>query len=202
DMFDMKTEAPGGVGGEFKPIASSAPGVQVCALLPQRARTMRHSAVVRSVYHNGGCHKNLPMYTGYDVNLPDEEFREGDPPSIGSGCAYLQREQQKRLPTSSYLPCSLGWGEVRKKAGPHGGFLGRRYDPFCTECSAYVDHPPDDIWSPQVVRGEPRLTDMQLLEGITLDRLANRRRLVDQFDEQFAALDKRQNSGNFPAQQR
>ena len=54
---------------------------------------------------------------------------------------------QKELPTYAYLPCPLGWGEVRKKAGPHGGFLGRRYDPFCTECTAYVDHPPDDIWS-------------------------------------------------------
>ena len=108
---------------------------------------MHHSAIVRSVYHNGGCHKNLPMYTGYDVNLPDEEFRDSDPPSMGSVCAYLERDAPKELPTYAYLPCPLGWGEVRKKAGPHGGFLGRRYDPFCTECTAYVDHPPDDIWS-------------------------------------------------------
>ena len=118
---------------------------------------MHKSAIVRSVYHNGGCHKNLPMYTGYDVNLPDEEFRDSDPPSMGSVCAYLDATDQQELPTYAYLPCPLGWGEVRKKAGPHGGFLGRRYDPFCTECTAYVDHPPDDIWRPQVVRGEPRL---------------------------------------------
>ncbi len=43
---------------------------------------MDKTAIVRSVYHNGGCHKNLPMYTGYDVNLPDEEFRDADPPSM------------------------------------------------------------------------------------------------------------------------
>jgi hypothetical protein len=202
DMFDLKPEAPNGVGGEFKPIASSAPGIEVCELLPLTARWMHKSAVVRSVYHNGGCHKNLPMYTGYDVNLPDEEFRDSDPPSMGSVCAYLERDRPRELPVYAYLPCPLGWGEVRKKAGPHGGFLGHRYDPFCTECTAYVDHPPDEIWKPQVVRGEPRLTDKELCDGITLDRLHGRRRLVDQLDDQFRRLDARRDLGAFPREQR
>jgi hypothetical protein len=202
DMFDLKPEAPNGVGGEFKPIATSAPGIEVCELLPVTARWMHKSAVVRSVYHNGGCHKNLPMYTGYDVNLPDEEFRESDPPSMGSVCSYLDRDRHKTLPTYAFLPCSLGWGEARKKAGPHGGFLGRRYDPFCTECNAYVDHPPDEIWRPQVVRGEPRLTDMDLQGGITLDRLNKRRRLVEQFDDQFRKMEANPDLGSFPREQR
>jgi hypothetical protein len=202
DMFDMKPHAPDGVGGEFKPIATSTPGIQICELLPGTARWMHKSAIVRSVYHNGGCHKNLPMYTGFDVNLPDEEFRDSDPPSMGSVCAYLERDRQKELPTYAYLPCPLGWGEVRKKAGPHGGFLGRRYDAFSTECTAYVDHPPDDIWKPQVVRGEPRLRDTELLEGITLDRLQDRRRLVETFDDQFRSLEAKRDLGNFPREQR
>jgi hypothetical protein len=201
DMFDMKPEAPDGVGGELKPAPSSAPGIDVCELLPQTARWMHKSAVVRSVYHNGGCHKNLPMYTGYDVNLPDEEFRDGDPPSMGSVCAYLEREKRKELPAYAFLPCSLGWGEMRKKAGPHAGFLGRRYDPFCTECTAYVDNPPDDIWSPQVVRGEPRLAHTELPEGITLDRLHARRRLVETLDEEFRGLESR-DFGNYSREQR
>jgi hypothetical protein len=202
DMFDMKPEAPDGVGGEFKPIASSAPGVNVCGLLPQTARTMHHAAVVRSVYHNGGCHKNLPMYTGYDVNLPDEEFRDGDPPSMGSVCSYLQRDQPSELPTYAYLPCSLGWGEVRKKAGPHAGFLGRRYDPFCTECNAFVDNPPDDIWRPQVVRGEPQLAHTALPEGITLDRLQDRRRLMESLEDEVRAADSRRDFANYPRERR
>ncbi len=85
DMFDMKPHAPGGVGGEFKPIATSASGVQICELLPKTARWMHRSAIVRSVYHNGGCHKNLPMYTGFDVNLPDEEFRDSRSAQHGLG---------------------------------------------------------------------------------------------------------------------
>src|SRR5262245_55935663 len=142
DMFDMKPNAPGGVGGEFKPVSSSVPGLQVCEHLPLTANWMHKSAVLRSVYHNGGCHKNLPMYTGFDINLPDEEFRDSDPPSMGSVCAYLEEQQGREgeLPPYVYLPCPLGWGEIRKKAGPHGGFLGRRYDAFSTVCNAYVDN--------------------------------------------------------------
>ena len=202
DMWDMKPLAAGGVGGEFKPIASSTRGIDICELLPKTARSMHKSAVVRSVYHNGGCHKNLPMYTGFDQNLPDEDFRETDPPSMGSVCSYLQRDQPRDLPTYAYLPCPLGWGEARKKAGPHGGFLGRRYDAFSTECTARVDHPPDDIWSPQVVRGEPKVTDTELIDGVTLDRLLSRKRLVDQFDDQFRSLETRYEQGTFPSQQR
>ncbi len=202
DMFDLKPLAPADIRGEYKPIGTSVPGVEIGELLPQTARWMHRSTIVRSVYHNGGCHKNLPMYTGFDVNLPDEEFRDSDPPSMGSVCAYVERDQPRELPAYAYLPCPLGWGEVRKKAGPHGGFLGRRYDAFSTECTAFVDHPPDDIWNPQVVRGEPHLTDMNLLEGVTLDRLTSRKRLVEQFDEQFSAFELRSDPGNFPRQQR
>jgi len=202
DMFDLKPQAPNGVGGELKPIATSTPGIEVCELLPRTARWMHRTAVVRSVYHNGGCHKNLPMYTGYDINLPDEEFRESDPPSMGSVCAYLERDRRKELPTYAYLPCPLGWGEARKKAGPHAGFLGHRYDPFCTECTAYVDHPPDAMWAPQVVRGEPRLTDMDLLDGVTLDRLKGRRRLVEQFDDHLRQLETERDPASFSREQR
>jgi hypothetical protein len=202
DMYDLKPYAPGGVGGEFRPIDSSAPGIQVCELLPMTSRWMHTSAVVRSVYHNGGCHKNLPMYTGYDINLADEEFRDSDPPSMGSVCAYLERNEPRELPTYAYLPCPLGWGEARKKGGPHGGFLGRRYDAFSTECTAYVDHPPDEIWAPQVVRGEPIVTDTNLLDGVTLDRLSGRKRLVEQIDDQFRALESQRDTGNFTSQQK
>lgn len=202
DMFDLKPNAPDGVGGEFKPIATSAPGIEIGELLPQTARWMHKAAIVRSVYHHGGCHKNLPMYTGYDVNLPDEEFRESDPPSMGSVCSYLQRDEPSVLPTYAYLPCPLGWGEGRNKAGPHGGFLGRRFDAFSTVCTAFVDRPPDDIWNPQVVRGEPRLTDARLLDGITLDRLQGRRRLVDLFDEAYRAAEAQGDLGNYPREQR
>jgi hypothetical protein len=156
---------------------------------------MHKAAIVRTVYHDGGCHKNMPMYTGFDINLPDEEFRDSDPPSMGSVCAYFEEQAGRvgQMPPYVYLPCPLGWGEVRKKGGPHAGFLGRRYDPFSTVCTASVDKPPDDSWNPQLVRGEPVLEEINLREGITIDRLAGRRGLLDQIDDQMRLVDRRSN---------
>jgi hypothetical protein len=202
DMFDLKPNAPDGVGGEFKPISTSVPGLQISEHLPKTSKWMHKHAIVRSVYHNGGCHKNLPMYTGHDINLPDEEFRSSDPPSMGSVCAYLERDRSKPLPTYAYLPCSLGWGEARKKAGPHGGFLGRQYDAFATECKAYVDNPPDDIWNPQTVRGEPHLADSVLQEGLTIERLKYRNDLLSQVGGGLQSQEDGGALGNYPSQRR
>jgi hypothetical protein len=188
DMFDLKPDAPEGIRSDFKPIASTAPGISVCEHLPKTSRWMHKTAVVRSVYHKGGCHKNMPMYTGYDINLPDEGFRDTDPPSMGSVCAYLA-DKPSKLPPYVFLPSPLGWGEGRKRGGPHGGFLGRRYDPFCTECTPFVDNPPEQFYWPQVVRGEPRLGDAELLPDVTLDRVRDRRRLLHQFEDRLRSAE-------------
>src|SRR5215475_4107839 len=49
DMFDLKPNAPSGIRSEFQPIATSAPGVQICEHLPRMARWMHRTALVRSV---------------------------------------------------------------------------------------------------------------------------------------------------------
>src|ERR1700694_4151019 len=49
DMYDLKPNAPVGIRGEFKPIATSAPGVQICEHLPGMAKWMHKAAVVRSL---------------------------------------------------------------------------------------------------------------------------------------------------------
>jgi hypothetical protein len=195
DMFDLKPDAPAGVRSEFRPIATSAPGITVCEHLPQMARWMHRAVVVRSVYHKGGCHNNLPMYTGYDVPPPDDSPRDTDPPSMGSVCLYHEQRVLRRkpgtLPNYVYLPCPLGWGEARRKPGPGGGFLGRRYDPLCTECTAYLDRPMKKSDDMQVVRGEPLFKDLDLPEGMTLDRLSARRSLLQQLDDQVRRTEAR-----------
>jgi Protein of unknown function (DUF1501) len=187
DMFDLKPDAPAGIRSEFKPIPTRAPGVSVCEHLPKTARWMHTAAVVRSVFHNGGCHNNLPMYTGYDVPPPDDSPRDTDPPSMGSVCLYHDQEVPGQRPGELsnyvYLPCPLGWGEARRKPGPGGGFLGQRFDPLYTECTAYVDRPMKKSDDMQVVRGEPVFKDIDLPPGMTLDRLSSRRDLLEQFDD-------------------
>ncbi len=196
DMFDLKPDAPVGIRSEFKPIATSAPGISVCEHLPRTAKWMHKAVVVRSVHHGGGCHNNLPMYTGYDVPPPDiDSARDTDPPSMGSVMLYHEQEVLRKapgkLPSYVYLPCPLGWGEGKRKPGPGGGFLGQRYDPLITECTAYLDRPMKKSDDMQVVRGEPLFKGLELPAGVTLDRLHDRRGLLRQFDDQLRQAEAR-----------
>src|SRR5438552_7476346 len=179
DMFDLKPNAPVEIRGEFKPIASNVTGIQLCEYLPRMAGWMHRAAIVRSVNHKAGCHNCLPSYTGYEVPQADQHPRDTDPPSMGSVCEYLRRDAGE-FPAYVYMPCWLGWGQVFRRAGPYGGFLGKRYDPFTTECSPYGDKdaPPARPGQPRVVRGEPFLPDSVLGGEMTIDRLNQRRSLL------------------------
>jgi hypothetical protein len=191
DMFDLKPTAPVEVRGEFKPIATSATGVQVCEHLPRTAKWMHCTAIVRSVNHQAGCHNTLPSFTGHEVVVPDNTTtKDTYPPSMGSVCEYL-RTKQSDLPAYVYMPCYLGWGQAIRRAGPYAGFLGHRYDPLFTECTPYLDKdaPKESPGHPQVCRGRPRIPDGELRDGLTIDRLNNRRTLLQQFDEQHRIAD-------------
>lgn len=185
DMFDMKPAAPDGVGGEFKPIASSAPGIEVCELLPKSSRWMHKSAIVRTVNHTGGCHNPMPSLTGYPELLPSIGVRQDNlPPSMGSVCDYLNPDRGQ-IPTYVHMPCMLGWGQHIRRAGPYGGYLGRQYDPLFTECQPTASKKSPNQYQPRVVLGKPELPNVKLPPGVTLDRLNRRRRLTEQLDDEL-----------------
>jgi hypothetical protein len=185
DMFDLKPNAPEGVRSEFKPAATSAPGIQICEHLPRMAHWMHRAAIVRSVNHKAGCHNCLPSYAGYEVPQPDQHPRDTHPPSMGSVCEYLNRGHSD-FPAYVYMPCWLGWGQAFRRAGPYAGFLGKRFDPLTTECLPYRDKnaPAPRPGFPQVVGGEPVLPNSALGADLTIDRLDSRRGLLHQLDEQ------------------
>jgi hypothetical protein len=191
DMFDLKPKAPVEVRGEFKPIATSAPGVEICEHLPKMAGWMHKAAIVRSVNHKAGCHNTLPSYTGYEEPLQNiVTTKDTYPPSMGSVCEYLNT-QRGVLPAYVYLPNYMGWGQNVRRPGPYAGFLGQRYDPLFTECSPYIDKdvPPCMPGYPQVVRGVPEVVHGVLRDGITIDRLNSRHTLVEQIDEQLRSAE-------------
>jgi hypothetical protein len=190
DMFDLKPNAPAGVRSEFKPIPTSASGVQICEHLPRMARWMHKAAVVRSLNHKAGCHNCLPSYAGYEVVQPDQHPRDTHPPSMGSVCEFLNTRHGD-FPAYVYMPCWLGWGQVFRRAGPYAGFLGKRYDALTTECNPYADKgvPAPVPGRPQVVRGEPFLPNSVLGDELTIDRLNTRRSLLHQIDDQLRRAD-------------
>jgi hypothetical protein len=192
DMYDLKPNAPSEVRGEFKPVATNVPGIQICEHLPRMARWMHHIALVRSLNHKAGCHNCLPSYTGCEVPQPDQHPHDSHPPSMGSVCEYLNAKQGG-FPAYVYLPCWLGWGQAFRRGGPYAGFLGRRFDPLLTACNPFGDKdaPAPRPGHPRVVRGQPYLPDSELVGEITIDRLNHRRTLLQQIDDRLRESESR-----------
>lgn len=185
DMCDMKPLAPSGIRGEFDPINSNVPGMQLCEHLPKSAKWMHKTAIIRTVNHKAGCHNPMPSLTGYPEPLPSiGVVQDHLPPSMGSVCEYLNKDRGE-LPAYVHMPCMLGWGQHIRRAGPYGGFLGRQYDPLFTECMPYSDKPSPGTYQPQLVKGIPKLPTASLPAGLTLDRLNQRRTLAEQFDDRL-----------------
>lgn len=65
DMFDMKPDAPEGIRGEFRPIPTNVPGLEICEYMPRLARLMDRFAVVRSIVGAGPDHSAGQCLTGY-----------------------------------------------------------------------------------------------------------------------------------------
>ncbi len=211
DMWDLKPEAPDGIRGEFKPVATNVPGIQISEHLPRTTKWLDRMAIVRSVNHKAGCHNTLPCYTGYEVPVADNTItKDGFPPSMGSVCEWLRLNgglpsdgagptRQRGgpnyaaphggpdMPAYFYLPCYLGWGQAIRRAGPYAGFLGKRCDPIFTECAPFMDKdaPAPAPGTPRTVRGEPFLPNSVLEGGLTIDALNSRRTLLSQVDEQL-----------------
>jgi hypothetical protein len=193
DMYDLKPQAPEKIRGEFKPIPTNIPGLDICELLPHSALCMHQAAVVRSVNHKAGCHNPLPSYTGYEMAVSDNtSTKDTYPPSMGSVCEFL-RPPEKELPDYIYLPNYAGAGNAGgtvRYPGPYAGFLGKRYDPLFSEFDKTKVR---TIGKMKILDGEPFLSrNTRLAEGITLDALDKRESLLKQFNRQQGRLE----SGN------
>src|SRR5262249_43716796 len=130
DMFDLKPLAPPEIRGEFKPIETSLPGLQVCEHLPNTAKWMHRATVIRTVTHNYNAHNPLAMLTGFAQGKHEQITAEPtDPPDIGAICQYLGMGPRD-LPGAVCMPCYPGWGEKIRRPGPYGGYLGSQYDPL------------------------------------------------------------------------
>lgn len=117
DSFDPKPAASADVRGEFAPIQSSVPGLELCEHLPLLARGAERFALVRGVSHSLAAHELGTRYmnTG-NRPLPSLEF-----PSYGSVAA-------KELPTPADLPPFVAVPSAPQKAG----YLGVQYAPLET----------------------------------------------------------------------
>jgi hypothetical protein len=166
DMWDMKPEAPEGIRGEFKPIATSLAGYQMCEHLPRLARQMHQATVVRSMHHSVNNSHGAAVYTaltGHDRGEAGGLASPTDHPHMGAVLAKLQPGAPETL-SHVHLPYITQEGAGNPpQPGFFGGFLGRSYDPL------FVLSDPN--------AADFNVPELSLRSGVSLDRLAARRQL-------------------------
>jgi Protein of unknown function (DUF1501) len=185
ETFDPKPNGPSAVRGEFGSTATTVPGIQVSALLPQTARLAHHLAIIRSMSHANANHvtASLPANTGHihPPGTPDTDFppAPGDFPPFGAVLDSLRSASNNSQ--SGGLPTWVRIGPLmRRNNGTvlHGqlpGFLGAAHASFDVDQELL----PADVQ----VRAVERAADLTTL------RLTGRRDLLQQFEESRRLID-------------
>jgi hypothetical protein len=185
ETFDLKPDAPADVRSQFRPIATSVPGVQICEHLPRTARVLDRATLVRSLTSPYNIHNVAYVLSGTPTTDIPMELNPRDTrhwPCFGSVLDYLSARDGKAraVPTQVALPWKFSSrSEPFRRGGPFGGFLGTGFDPVWAEYhGTFATGDP--------YRGVEADLRFQLSKPgaaeITLDRLHRRRSLLEQFD--------------------
>ncbi len=156
DFFDLKMDAPAEIRGEFKPIDTAVPGIQICEHFPLIAQRMDKLVPIRSIVGASGAHDAFECLTGHKRRGPQPP---GGWPALGSVLSKMRGAANPAIPP--FVGLSPKMGHVPWSDAGDPGFLGVAHAPFKPS-------------------GEGK--DDMVLQGITLDRLADRKALLASFD--------------------
>lgn len=176
DMWDMKPEAPAEIRGEFKPIASSVPGLMVSEHLPGLARVMHLGTLVRSMHHSVNNSHAAAVYTsltGHDRGEMGGGAKPTDIPAIGSVLARYRPPAGTSVPFVSMPYITKEGAGGPPQPGFFGGIMGKTYDPM------FVLRDPNSTDF-----GLPELTYAGDVDG---NRMGNRRNLIHSLGKTNAA---------------
>lgn len=132
DIWDLKPDAPAEVRGEFKPIRTNVPGIEITEHLPKLAKLADHYALIRSVNHpdNGHGSAMYTNFTGWPHPFPNTNPIPSpeDHPAYGSVVSHLR-------PQSGAMPpfVCVGGAQIvcgNQIPGQRAGFLGPTLEPF------------------------------------------------------------------------
>lgn len=163
DMFDLKLEAPSEIRGEFQPTETNVPGIQICEHLPRLAKIMDKLAIIRSMVGAKDRHESFQCMTG----RLNERNPPGGWPEIGSVVSKVQGTPNPTL--ASYVNLSPKMRHFPYNFG-HPSFLGASHTPFMPLGA---------------------IKDDMVLNGISTERLADRKQLLASMDQLKRMTDSR-----------
>ncbi|HIC70948.1 MAG TPA: DUF1501 domain-containing protein, partial [Alphaproteobacteria bacterium] len=156
DTFDLKPDAPAEYRGEFKPIPTSVPGIQICEHLPELAKRMKDYAIIRGLSH-----------TLADHGIGKKYMLTGNRPSQTLSYPEYGAVVSKVHPSARDLPSYVSIDE--SFVGP--GYLGNEF-------SALTANKPT-FGIPYSVRG------ISLEDGLTVEKYNSQKKLLDDLDTAF-----------------
>ncbi len=154
DTFDLKMDAPAEIRGEFKPIPTNVPGTQICEHLPRLARMADRYTIVRSISDAIDDHSDFMCQTGRRKNGQPP----GGWPTMGASVSRLIGSPDSAVPAFVGLEPRM---QHRPYNAANAGYAGISHDAFRPAADAKSD---------------------MVLNGITTERLADRRALLSAFD--------------------
>ena len=156
DMFDLKPLAPKEVAGPWRPIETNVPGFEICEAFPRLAGMADKFSIIRSLVGNQADHDAIQVFNGHHPRQPKPS---GGWPQFGSMVAKTLGPADVATPpfVSLCYPCTHG---PYNEPGP--GFLGAAQSPF---------------------RPMGPTRDDMVLNGVTRERLGDRRSLMRSFDQ-------------------
>lgn len=182
DLWDLKPDAPSEIRGQWKPIKTNVPGIEIGELLPELAKRADRYAIVRSVAHTQGAH-NAGMFWSivgrpYPVDSTLINPGRADYPSFGTLVGWLARTHEgynQALPPYVITPAPHCDSTVYITPGQYGGMLGAKYDPL-------------------VLNADPNARNFAVPNlvppaGLTVDRLHQRQSLLGLIDRGLKAAE-------------
>lgn len=201
DSFDMKPAAPAEIRGEFRPIATTTPGLEICEHLPGLAARSHLWSVCRSLTHPSNDHSaghhimltgrsDLPA--GFNPNTP----RPQDWPSIAA-VAGAVTTPRNNLPPAAVLPEQLVHNTGRVLPGQFGAIMGRQRDPWFIDASpfhpksygAFPSHDFDHQQRDRVDERQFEAPSLSLPHEMTEPLLARRLSLLGSLEAQCRSLE-------------
>jgi hypothetical protein len=188
--WDPKPDAPAEIRGEFKPIATTTPGLMVSELMPLTARMTDKICVLRAMASNDNAHSSSGYYMMTGQPHQPMNFENANPgapndyPNLGGVVRRLKRENSG-LPAAMTIPHRIFNTNGSVWPGQDAGFLGRNVDPWLFTC--------------QPAASNFRIPEFTLEEN-SATRLETRQSLLHQVNQRLDAVERSGTLSHFDKQ--